>query len=156
MMQNQMTETDMLQRWAERLVQLKEKFQESWIELSDQVALKVLRLLENREIEFNQVFDWMIEFAVQLYLLSLNFENNETDSRDLLILLDALPDNKDDADEDRTKSFKLSLRRYFSVKSDEELGKKFWISRQAINKCFNKWYVSISDKRKYRVCLEES
>jgi len=62
---------DLIKKWAERLIRIKDKFQESWINISDQVALEVLGLLESREIEFDQVFNRMLEFAVQLYLLKM-------------------------------------------------------------------------------------
>jgi len=145
----------MMTKWAERLVQIKKKFHESWVKISDQVALDVLKLLKSREIEFNQVFDRMIEFAVQLYLLSLSFENNETDSQDLLNLLEELPEGEKYSDVEKTTSFKQALKNYFKVSSDEQLWKIFGISRQALNSRFNKWFISMNWKARYRAVLEK-
>ena len=57
-------------KWAERLIQIKSIFTENNLPITDDVALKVLSLLEWREIINDEAFERMVQFAIHIFLLN--------------------------------------------------------------------------------------
>lgn len=57
-------------KWAERLIQIKDIFAQNNLPITDETALKVLSLLEWREINNDETFKRMVQFAIHIFLLN--------------------------------------------------------------------------------------
>jgi len=69
-----MSTINWIQKWAERLIQIKEFFEDRWEKITDEVALQVLWALESREVMNDEIFNRMLEYAVQISLINLKTE----------------------------------------------------------------------------------
>ncbi len=60
------------QTWAERLIEIKKILSEKWHNISDEVALKIIWILDSEILDNDEKFNEFLEFGFSLYLILLD------------------------------------------------------------------------------------
>jgi len=140
--------------WAQRLVEIKQKFSAVWYSISDETAIKIVWILDGDILDNDQRFEEFIEFGLTLYILGINGEEEieqdfsilDHESWDkektkrwlttrggLLVSWSDYKDSEDSQYEERIKNLFKILFQHFDALNMSDLARKVGIWHQTLS-----------------------